>query len=123
MNKDFTFDALKGNARVVDLEELLRTQKRTLREWVQPYYDQKTQDWAVLGYEDDYFLHIEPDWPAGKKRTLHSKYQEHTKRIAELSRIQSKLFDLAFPGWEDEFATFSLEPVVVKRKESKNDPS
>ena len=123
MNKDFTFDALKGNAKVVDLEELLRTQKRTLREWVEPYYDQKRLDWAVMGYEDNYFLHIEPDWPAGQKRTLGKKYQEHMKRIFELSKIQSKLFAIAYPGWEDDFADYSLEPVVVKRKEYKNDPS
>ena len=116
MNKDFTFDALKGNAKVVDLDELIRTRKRQLREWVEPYYGPDRLRRSVGMYEDSFFLHIEPDWPAGQKRTLHSKYQEHKKRIAELSRIQSKLFDIAYPDWEDDFADYSLEPVIVKRK-------
>ena len=123
MNKDFTFDALKGNAKVVDLEELIRIRKRQLREWVDPFYSADRKDWAVLGYEDNYFLYIEPEWPTGQKRLLKRQWQEYTSQISKLMRFQAELFRLAYPGWEDDFAKYSVQPIVINRKEYKNDPS
>jgi len=118
MNQDFTFEALKGNAKLLDIEEVISNYKQQLREWVDPYYDQEHQDWSVLGYEDTYFLYIEPNWPPGQKRTLSKKYAMQIKQIRELCNIQSKLFDIAFPDWRDDnFAKYSVQPVVINRNE------
>ena len=116
MNPEYTFEALKGNIKIVNIEELIETQKQQLCAWTDPYYTQDRRDWSMIGWGDNYFLHVEPEWPEGQKRSLKSKWQKHRDRIYKLQDIKKNLIELAFPKWQDDPAEFSLDPVVVKRE-------
>jgi hypothetical protein len=114
MNKEFTFNALKGNAKIVDLDTLIETKKQQLALWVEPYWRECRKNWTV--WNDNFFWQMEPDWPAGKKRTLSKRYQQDRKSIIELANIKEKLLNAAFPNWQDDHYDYSIEPIVVNRK-------
>ena len=122
MNQDFTFNALKGNAKVVDLEQLIYIKKQNLKAWVMPFYDQKQHDYVqdhfLVGYpkfRDEYWLYIEPVWPSGQKRDLAKKYQKHLQSINDLIKIEQKILELAFPDYEADDADFFVQPIIVNR--------
>lgn len=124
MNSEDLFEAVKGNLKTLDLDDLICREQDRLALWLEPYYswserERSQQIAAMYTHNPRAYMYFEPQWPAGQKRVLARQYKEHMARINHLISLRHELLELAYPDYSDDYDNEYSTEIAVRRTEKK----
>ena len=128
MNKDDLFEVVKGNIKLISLNDILQQRHQKLADFCLTYYtaDELSRlEGRKQLYPDNHvnnlsrnsfeYWYSEPAFPAGKKRTLSKRYNTLVSSIHEIKKVRHMLIELAFADYQDSDADFVVDTIAIKK--------
>jgi len=122
MDKQDTFEVLKGNIKSINLNDLIKQHKDAFVDWTTSYYIEENKARVLRSLNQTYVKFTkynataseEPTWKAGQKRKMSKIWKNKQHTIRRLCEIQRELLDLA---WGDDWCNDYETTIITKKVE------
>jgi hypothetical protein len=120
MNKDELFEVMKGNIRLISLNDIIQHRMNKLENFCMTHYteddikrfEQRKQNY-ILEHAD--YWYDEPKFPPGNKRVLSKKYNTLLSSVRNAQQLRNNIIELAFEDYQDSGDYYEVDNIIVRK--------